>query len=132
MIIVGLLVENDPTIEDIDRGNLGLFKGGGVYLLGVQLLACLCIIVWSGAITFILLIVSRCGYNFIKLHGPCVYWIEIPFEENNFFKIQDVCKISGITFYYYYTDFSNKNSERRWSNISQISKKCNFFFKKNL
>ena len=59
MVIVGFLVENDPTIEDYDRGNTGLFKGGGFYLLGVQLLACLCIIVWSGAITFILLVAIR-------------------------------------------------------------------------
>ena len=59
MIIVGFLVENDPTIEDYDRGNIGLLKGGGFYLLGVQLLACLCIVVWSGAVTFVLLVGIR-------------------------------------------------------------------------
>ena len=57
MIVVGFLVEDDP-VEDYDRGNIGLLKGGGIYLLGVQLLACLCIMVWSGAITFILLVVG--------------------------------------------------------------------------
>ena len=66
MIVSGLLVENDPTVEDIDRGNLGLFKGGGFYLLGVQLLACVCIMVWSGSVTFILLVVSRYDYYSIS------------------------------------------------------------------
>ncbi len=56
MLIVGLLVEHDP-LEEYNRGNAGLFKGGGVYLLGVQALACLCIMVWAGGITLMLLVV---------------------------------------------------------------------------
>ncbi len=60
MIVVGFLVENDP-VENYDRGNYGLLKGGGGYLLGVQVLACVCIIVWSATITFLLLVVSVGG-----------------------------------------------------------------------
>lgn len=56
MMVVGMLVEDDP-VENYDRGNYGLLKGGGFYLIGVQVLACICIMVWSGTITFILLMV---------------------------------------------------------------------------
>ena len=58
MIAVGLFVERDP-IEDLTSGRAGLFKGGGVYLLGVQLLACVCIIAWSASTTYILLAVRE-------------------------------------------------------------------------
>ena len=57
MLLTGLFVEED-NIEGTNRGQLGLFFGGGFYLLGIQLLACVCIMAWSGAITFILLFVS--------------------------------------------------------------------------
>ena len=57
MIAVGLFVDIDQ-VENFTRGNRGLFHGGGPYMLGVQVLACVCIIIWSGTITFILLFVS--------------------------------------------------------------------------
>lgn len=57
MIAVGLFAEDDNRLQ-FTNGNSGLFKGGGFYLLGIQLLSCLCIAVWSASITFILLFVS--------------------------------------------------------------------------
>ena len=56
MLAVGLFADVD-RVENLTTGLAGLFHGGGPYLLGVQLLACVCIIVWSGLITFILLFV---------------------------------------------------------------------------
>ena len=60
MLMVGLLIEDDP-LEQYNRGNAGLFKGGGAYLLGIQALGCLCIMAWAGGITLILLVVSLQG-----------------------------------------------------------------------
>ena len=36
----------------------GLIHGGGFYLLGVQIFACVCFMVWAGTITFTLIYVS--------------------------------------------------------------------------
>ena len=55
--MVGLFVEVEP-LEDLHNGQLGLFKGGGFYLIGVQTLACVCIIAWSATISFLQLFVS--------------------------------------------------------------------------
>ena len=49
----------DEPIEKLNRGMVGLFKGGGWNLLAVQLLACVCIISWSCMTSFLLLYVSR-------------------------------------------------------------------------
>ena len=57
MLVVGLLADYDP-LENITGGRAGLLKGGGPYLLGVQLLTILCIAAWSATISFILLFVS--------------------------------------------------------------------------
>ena len=58
--IVGLFVEEaDSHIA----GVYGLFKGGGWYLLGVQLFTCVVVIAWTMATSFILLKVSK---NFQK------------------------------------------------------------------
>ena len=57
MIAVGLFAELDP-IEDLTQMRKGLFKGGGVYLLGVQILSCVTIIAWAAATSFIILEVS--------------------------------------------------------------------------
>ncbi|XP_023240332.1 putative ammonium transporter 3 [Centruroides sculpturatus] len=46
MAAVGLFIEDDPILE-LSNGRKGLFQGGGFYLLGVQLLTCLCVIIWS-------------------------------------------------------------------------------------
>ncbi len=54
MLAVGLFVDIDP-LEDMTAGRRGLFHGGGFYLLGVQTLAVVCIIAWSGLVSFILL-----------------------------------------------------------------------------
>ena len=54
MIAVGLFVDED-TIENYTSGRKGLFKGGGLYLLGVQILAVVSITIWSATVTFLLL-----------------------------------------------------------------------------
>ena len=58
MLAVGLFVDIDP-IEDLTQGRKGLLKGGGPYVLGVQVFACVCITAWSAIISFILLLVSN-------------------------------------------------------------------------
>ncbi|XP_023240329.1 putative ammonium transporter 3 [Centruroides sculpturatus] len=60
MIAVGLFIDAD-TLLHLSSGNKGLFKGGGFYLLGIQLLSCLCIASWSITTTFLILK----GINFI-------------------------------------------------------------------
>ena len=64
MIAVGLFAHEDK-LENFTKGRAGLFHGGGVYLLGVQLLAVVCIIVWASTSTFILLYVSILGPGFL-------------------------------------------------------------------
>ncbi|XP_013397780.1 putative ammonium transporter 3 [Lingula anatina] len=54
LLAVGLFVEID-YLEDMTKGHAGLFKGGGMYLLGVQSLAVICIIVWSAALSVLML-----------------------------------------------------------------------------
>ena len=53
MIAVGLFAEKDQ-LEGFSA-HAGLFHGGGFYLLGVQFLACICFIVWSGTSTFLII-----------------------------------------------------------------------------
>jgi len=57
MVATGLFCTKD-TLENVSHGRSGLIHGGGFYLLGVQVLACVCIIAWSASITAILLLVS--------------------------------------------------------------------------
>ncbi|CAL1295646.1 unnamed protein product [Larinioides sclopetarius] len=54
MIAVGLFVDNDSLLN-LTHGRSGLFKGGGLYLLGVQVLACFAVSVWSMTTTFLIL-----------------------------------------------------------------------------
>ncbi|XP_043188394.1 putative ammonium transporter 3 isoform X2 [Amphibalanus amphitrite] len=54
VLAIGLFVDAD-SLEKITNGRAGLFKGGGWHLLGVQTLCCVCIIIWSAVVTFILL-----------------------------------------------------------------------------
>ena len=66
MIAVGLFAEKDQ-LEGFSA-HAGLLHGGGFYLLGVQFLACVCFILWSGTSTFLIIKVEkllRClyGYN---------------------------------------------------------------------
>lgn len=56
MLAVGLFAAYDP-IEDTTRGRYGLFHGGGMYLFGVQLLACVSVTAWSCVVSAILLLV---------------------------------------------------------------------------
>ena len=72
MLAVGLFAANDP-IEDTTMGRDGLFHGGGMYLFGVQLLACVVVIAWSGVTTGILLLVSISEI----FRFPCFLIIEI-------------------------------------------------------
>lgn len=53
MIVVGLFGKKD-NLEGFLLYD-GLFHGGGFYLLGIQLLACLCFIVWSSIVTVLLI-----------------------------------------------------------------------------
>ena len=64
MLSVGLFVEVDP-IEDLTSGRSGVFVSGDFYLLGVQLLACVVIAIWSGTVSFCLLYVS--------IHNSCFH-----------------------------------------------------------
>lgn len=57
MVAVGLF-GHDDRIENYTGGRKGVFHGGGFYLLGVQLLSCLCIMAWSMSCTAFLLYVS--------------------------------------------------------------------------
>jgi len=61
MLSVGLFAAHDP-IEDSTQGRNGLFHGGGMYLFGVQLLACVSVTAWSGVVSAILLLVRTGGY----------------------------------------------------------------------
>lgn len=57
-ICVGLfaIIEPDNLPHGgLTRGQTGLFKGGGFYLLGIQMLAVLCVSLWSGFTTWFLL-----------------------------------------------------------------------------
>ena len=65
MIAVGLFAEKDQ-LEGFSA-HAGLFHGGGFYLLGVQFLACICFIVWSGASTFLIIKVGFLKYLVVIL-----------------------------------------------------------------
>ncbi|XP_074651675.1 putative ammonium transporter 3 [Tubulanus polymorphus] len=54
MLSLGFFCDVDPVI-DASGGQAGLFHGGGFRLLGVQTLACVCVIAWSAATSFIML-----------------------------------------------------------------------------
>jgi Amt family ammonium transporter len=56
MLSVGLFAAHDP-LENTTQGRDGLFHGGGMYLLGVQTLACCVIISWSAVVSAMLLLV---------------------------------------------------------------------------
>ena len=59
MLAVGLFAGKDH-LEGFSSYS-GLFHGGGFYLLGVQLLASICCIVWSGSVTFLIIKVLYYG-----------------------------------------------------------------------
>uniref|UniRef100_A0A1I8GAW9 Ammonium transporter n=2 Tax=Macrostomum lignano TaxID=282301 RepID=A0A1I8GAW9_9PLAT len=54
MLACGIFVDVDP-LQNMNNGQKGLFHGGGFYLLGVQLLACVCLGAWSAGVTFVTL-----------------------------------------------------------------------------
>ena len=56
MLAVGIFARND-SLEGFSEYS-GLVHGGGFYLLGVQLLACVCCMVWSSILTYLLISVS--------------------------------------------------------------------------
>ncbi|XP_001359892.2 putative ammonium transporter 2 [Drosophila persimilis] len=56
VIAVGLFADN-PIPLDTTNGRMGLFKGGGWYLLGIQTLSALCLASWGICSTFLLLYV---------------------------------------------------------------------------
>lgn len=53
---VGLFPDHD-NILNMNTGRAGLFKGGGWHMLGIQMLACVCLTAWSSITTFIILYV---------------------------------------------------------------------------
>lgn len=57
MVAVGLFAQKE-NYQDLTQGRNGLIHGGGFYLLGVQTLACVVIIAWAMAGTFLILWVS--------------------------------------------------------------------------
>lgn len=76
LIAVGLFTRND-TISGFNRDQLGLFHGGGFYLLGVELLLAVTLIVWAGLMTFIITGVSaytfKITYKFPYIYGSIIY-----------------------------------------------------------
>ncbi|XP_037574635.1 putative ammonium transporter 3 [Dermacentor silvarum] len=54
MLAVGLFLDT-TRYQGLRHHRLGLFKGGGGSLLGIQLAACLTIIAWSASVTFLVL-----------------------------------------------------------------------------
>ena len=67
MLAVGLFVEHDHVMN-LNKDQVGLFKGGGAYCLGIQALSCLCVITWSALTSLILLMVSSYSSS---MH---IYW----------------------------------------------------------
>lgn len=57
MLAVGLFL-NTTRYQGLRYHRKGLIKGGGFNLLGIQLVACITIIVWSSGVTFLVLKVS--------------------------------------------------------------------------
>ena len=82
MMVVGIFGKKDE-LEGFLKYD-GLLHGGGFYLLGVQILACVCFMIWAGSITFILISVSKyfsiiitewsldCFHYCIDLRGKCI------------------------------------------------------------
>lgn len=54
VIAVGLFAD-DPKPLSTTSGRMGLFRGGGWYLLGIQCLSALCLLSWGILSTFVLL-----------------------------------------------------------------------------
>ena len=57
MIAGGLFIHDDP-ITNANNGSVGLFRGGGLRLLGLQLLAIICVMLWVSFITISVNLVS--------------------------------------------------------------------------
>ena len=77
MLAVGLFGKDD-RIERYTQGRSGLFHGGGGYLLGIQALTCLCVILWSTILTFLMLYVSvKLEHNIIILRSVSVYYSNV-------------------------------------------------------
>ena len=68
MVAVGIFVDIDP-LESLGGNSRGLIHGGGFYLLGVQTLACVMILAWSMALTWLMLFVSRLYVNAEDYHN---------------------------------------------------------------
>ena len=68
MLAVGLFAGKDH-LEGFSSYS-GLFHGGGFYLLGVQLLASICCIVWSGSVTFLIIKVYSYGMELWHIYEP--------------------------------------------------------------
>ncbi len=67
MLAIGLFAERD-RLEGFSE-YAGLIHGGGFYLLGVQLLACLSLIIWAAVVTYILIWVSNQSVNSRDVSG---------------------------------------------------------------
>ena len=65
MIAAGIFVDID-RLEDFSGGLKGTNYGGGFYLMGVQILAIVCITAWTVVTTFTLLYVCMCSD--IRMH----------------------------------------------------------------
>ena len=68
MMVVGIFGKKDE-LEGFLKYD-GLIHGGGFYLLGVQILACVCFMIWAGTITFIL--ISVIFYLLLLLNGRLI------------------------------------------------------------
>uniref|UniRef100_T1J0P5 Ammonium transporter AmtB-like domain-containing protein n=1 Tax=Strigamia maritima TaxID=126957 RepID=T1J0P5_STRMM len=55
LLSVGLFSDNDQGWENLTNNRAGLFKRGGFYFFGIQLLAAVCLATWSALCSFLLL-----------------------------------------------------------------------------
>ncbi|XP_049271932.1 putative ammonium transporter 3 [Rhipicephalus sanguineus] len=69
MLAVGLFLDT-TRYQGLRHHRLGLFKGGGGSLLGIQFAACLTIVAWSAGVTFLVLKVRTYVAKFINRVTP--------------------------------------------------------------
>ncbi|XP_035701617.1 putative ammonium transporter 3 [Folsomia candida] len=59
VLAIGLFAEGEKLLMPPNKITPGLLKGGGGYLLGVQLLAAVSYVLWSSVVTYILLYITN-------------------------------------------------------------------------
>ena len=75
MMVVGIFGKKDELEGFLQYD--GLLHGGGFYLLGVQIFACVCFMIWAGTITFTLIYVSTLLLFFYCRMVTFIYFIKL-------------------------------------------------------